>query len=153
MRQSFLFMLGAWGASFVIPHDANAAAFLVAARVLAGTATGLWLLHLAVFTLKVTNPRRQLNNNQVEGPIADVPALPRRRELIVNIPRSFLLAAMATALPVGSAFAQDHLSECLNCCARKLKACGNGGDCNVLYQNCVSSCNNQGSTPADWRCW
>ncbi len=49
--------------------------------------------------------------------------------------------------------AADQMQQCLTCCAARLRSCGNAGNCNTLYQNCVANCNSHGETPSDWRCW
>ena len=153
MRQSFIFMLGAWAAALVAASVTDSPAPVIAAATLASGATVLWLAHITAFALGAAGSANNSENKALERRILAGLASQQRRQFIASFAKVFVLGAAATALPVGSAFAQSHLSDCLTCCASKLRACGSDGKCNTLYQNCVSSCNSRGETPADWNCW
>jgi hypothetical protein len=153
MRQSFLFMLGAWGVVLAAVLVTNSLLPIIAATTLAVAATGLWLAHLTAFALGKASSPSISKGEQIERKLATELVAAQRRQFISSFAKVFVLAAAATALSAQSAFAQNHLSDCLTCCAAKLNACGSDGKCNTLYQNCVSSCNSQGETPSDWRCW
>jgi hypothetical protein len=153
MRQSFFFMLGTWGLVLVTTLVTISPLVLTLATVIAVTATGLWLSHLTAFSLRAMRSV-STSDGEMAGRNAVTTLSPQpRRQFVLAFSKSFLLAATAAALPFGAAFAQSKMQQCLTCCASRLNACGNTGSCNTLYQNCVSSCNSQGTSPSDWKCW
>src|SRR5665213_205158 len=148
MRQSFIFMLGSWGLMLVVTFVANSPLVLGVGGAIAVGATGLWLSHLAVFTLGALRRGGPSRGAAFEGDaVTDISGRPRR-QFILAFSKIFLFAAAATALPAGAAFAQDRVNPCLACCASRLNACGSGGNCNVLYKNCVLNCNTGGWSPS-----
>ncbi|MDE2163348.1 MAG: DUF3624 family protein [Alphaproteobacteria bacterium] len=153
MRQSFIFMMGAWAVALVTPSVTDLPAPAIAAAALASAATVLWLAHITAFALGAAGSADKSGNTALERNISAGLVSQQRRQFISSFAKVFVLGAAATALPAGSVFAQSHLNDCLTCCASKLKACGSDGKCNTLYQNCVSSCNSQGETPSGWNCW
>ena len=51
-----------------------------------------------------------------------------------------------------------RINNCINCCNNKVQACYNyTGDsrlCSAEIQNCVATCNSEGSSPSSWSdCW
>ncbi len=153
MRQSFIFMLGAWAAALVAASVTDSSTPVIAVAALASVATVLWLAHITAFALGAAGSANKSGNRALERNVSAGLVSQQRRQFIASFAKVFVLGAAATALPLQSAFAQSHLSDCLTCCASKLAACGSNGKCNTLYQNCVSNCNSQGESPADWRCW
>jgi hypothetical protein len=153
MRQSFVFMLGTWGLVLVLILATNSQLVLILSKVIAVGASGLWLSHLTVFALRATRSPTTAKGEVMRRSVVTSPSVQPRRHFILAFAKSLLLAATAAALPIGVVFAQSKMQECLTCCASRLSACGNTGKCNTLYQNCVSSCNSQGASPTDWKCW
>ena len=153
MRQSFVFMLGTWGLVLVITMVTISPLVLTLATVFAVGATGLWLSHLTAFALRAIRSASTSGGKVMGRNVVNNLSLQPRRHFILAFSKSFLLAATAAALPIEVVFAQSQMQQCLTCCAARLSACGNTGNCNTLYQNCVSSCNSQGASPSDWKCW
>jgi hypothetical protein len=153
MRQSFVFMLGTWGLVLVMTLVTISPLVLTLSKVIAVTATGLWLSHLTAFAFRATRSAATARGEVMRRNVVTDLSHQPRRHFILAFSKSFLLAATAAALPIGAVFAQSKMQQCLTCCASRLNACGNAGNCNTLYQNCVSSCNSQGETPSDWKCW
>jgi glycerol uptake facilitator-like aquaporin len=139
MRRAFLAALGTGSlaaATWTFAGAGGAAFFLT------GVALGLtmvWLAHLCAYGMRAASMR------------PEVPLASRRRFAVSLIKAAGAMAAI-TALP-GTAFAQSRLQNCIACCDKNLQGCGNGGDCNVNYQNCVNNCNAGGELPVTWRCW
>jgi hypothetical protein len=153
MKQSFIFMLGAWVLAFVIELTTNSPTLLIASKIVAVGSAGLWLLHLTAFSLRaVRNTSTSTGNALRVNAVTDL-SLQSRRQFALSFAKSLIIAATATALPIRNAFAESRMSKCLTCCDTKLSVCGNTGACNILYQNCVANCNSQGETPSGWRCW
>jgi hypothetical protein len=153
MRKSFIFMLGAWFLAFIITLTTTWQPLIIATAIIAVGSTGLWLSHLTAFALRaVGNTSKSKDKALRERDAADHSPDPRR-QFVLGFAKSFILVATATALPIQAVLAQTRMNQCLACCATKLQACGNGANCNILYQNCVSNCNSQGSSPSAWRCW
>ena len=53
---------------------------------------------------------------------------------------------------------KTHTKNCINCCKSKMPACYNyTADkrlCNAERQNCIATCNSEGSSPSSWSdCW
>lgn len=145
MRKSFSAALVSWlVASFLMVALGNKIATDMALS-LAVALTALWLAHLTAYAVRAASPK---SPPRVAAPS---PAW-SRRDFLPTFGKVFAGVALATALP-GLAFAQDRLRDCLTCCAKYQNSCGNDGDCNVNYQNCVANCNSQGETPSTWRCW
>jgi hypothetical protein len=53
---------------------------------------------------------------------------------------------------------QTRIQNCVTCCASKEQACFNINTdrrlCDVEFQNCVATCNSEGSSPSSWDdCW
>ncbi len=153
MRQSFFFMLGTWGLVLIMTLVAISPLLLTLTAVTAVGATGLWLLHLTAFALRAMSHVTMATDDVMGRNIITTLSLQPRRHFILGFSKSFLLAAIAAALPIEVVFAQSKMQQCLTCCASRLSACGSAGNCNTLYQNCVSNCNSQGASPSDWKCW
>jgi hypothetical protein len=152
-RQSLFLMLGTWGLVDVMTSVTMSPLVLTLTRVIAVGATGLWLSHLTAFVLRAMRNANTLRSNTIARyAVTNLPLQPRR-QFVLALSKSFLLAAAAGALPIGAVFAQSKMQQCLSCCASRLSACGTSGSCNTLYQNCVASCNSQGASPSDWKCW
>jgi hypothetical protein len=153
IRQSFVVMLGTWGMVLVMTLATASSPALILSKVIAVGSTGLWLAHLAAFAIRATRSPTTARDEVLGRNVVTDPSPQPRRHFILAFSKSFLLAASAAALPIGAALAQSKMQQCLTCCATRLDACGNNGKCNTLYQNCVSSCNSQGASPSDWKCW
>ena len=153
MRQSFVFMLGTCGLALVLTLVTISPLVLTLSKVIASGATGLWISHLAAFAFRATRSATTARGELIGRDDVSTRSLPPRRQFVVSFAKSFLFAASVAALPIGAALAQSKLQQCLTCCATRLNECGNTGKCNTLYQNCVSSCNSQGASPSDWKCW
>jgi Domain of unknown function (DUF4124) len=53
---------------------------------------------------------------------------------------------------------KTRINNCINCCNNKIPACYNytadGRLCAVENQNCVATCNSEGTSPSSWSdCW
>jgi hypothetical protein len=153
MRQSFFFVISTWGLVHVTTLVTISPLVRTSATVIAVTATGVWLSHLAAYALRATRHLHTATEAVMGRNIITALSLHPRRQFVLAFSKSFLVAATAAALPIGAVFAQSKLQQCLTCCASRLSACGNDGKCNTLYQNCASSCNSQGEAPSDWKCW
>ena len=140
MRQSLLAALAMWVFAAALGASLGANFMAWAAGGAALAATLLWASHLLAYALR-----------SARAPQDDA-ALASRRRFATNLLRAAGVMAAVTALP-NLARAQDRLHACLSCCDKNLSGCGNGGDCNVNYQNCVNNCNAQGELPVTWRCW
>lgn len=153
MRIAFFMALAAIPTAALAAHFARFPFVAVAAWGVAVALVLLWLAHLAAFAARSAKGPGPLNS-RAAGLAAANPSSPPRRQFISAFSKSFVLATVVAALPTRASFAQSHMSRCLTCCAKKLKACGpTRGDCNTLYQNCVANCNSQSETPSDWQCW
>jgi hypothetical protein len=153
MRRSFVLMLGTWASGLAAMLVTNSTLVFSAVLATAVASTGLWLSHLLVFAFRaMTGARTSKGEMMGRNAAADIVFRPRR-QFILAFSKTFLLAAAATAFPVGTVLAQTRTQQCLSCCAGRLSGCGNGADCNTEYQNCVANCNSGGQTPADWNCW
>lgn len=91
----------------------------------------------------------------------------KRLRLAASIISVAVLAV--TVITVASAFgilstasadntATNKIHACLNCCAKKQNTCDatvNAQECSTEYDNCVATCNSDGTTPSDWgaSCW
>jgi hypothetical protein len=153
MRQSFAFMLGTWGLVLVTTLLTIPPLVLTVAWVIVVIATGLLLAHLTAFAFRATRSATTPEDEVLGRNVVTGLSLQPRRHFILAFSKSFLFAASAVTLPIGTVLAQSKLQQCLTCCATRLNECGNTGKCNTLYQNCVSSCNSQGASPSDWKCW
>jgi hypothetical protein len=142
IRQSFLYALGAWGA-FGGSLALNRALITACLALAAFSLTLLWLAHLTVSAARGMAGER--NDARAASGLS-------RRQLFSRFAQSLGTLALVTALP-GAAAAQDRTQNCLTCCDKFRTSCGNGGDCNVNYQNCVNNCNAGGELPVTWRCW
>jgi hypothetical protein len=149
MRQSLAISLGLCLIAGALEQTEMRTTKLVIAA-LALAAGLLFFLHVIGFALRDSR-RRSLRYSNRERPTDSLNPLLGRRVALKFFLTSVFVALSAT---VGRAVYADRLSDCLNCCAKRLQECGaTDSKCNVLYQNCVNSCNSQGETPADWRCW
>jgi hypothetical protein len=147
MRQSFIATLGAWAFTLWALLSVGETVVTALMAALALGLSALWIGHLIAFAARATPAFKERNKTDA----ASGEGL-SRRQLMPMFARTLGAAALATALP-SSAFAQDRINNCLTCCAQKVQSCGSDNACNINYQNCVSSCNSHGQTPAAWRCW
>ena len=145
MRKSFFAALATWlVAGFLMVVLGNKVTTDMALG-LAVALTVLWFVHLTAYAVRAASSKSPLR-------VTSSSSAWSRRDFLPTFGKVFAGVALATALP-GLALAQDRLRDCLTCCAKYQNSCGNGGDCNVNYQNCVANCNSQGETPSTWRCW
>ena len=141
MRQSFVFMLAAWGLAFALALTASSPALRVASMMMAVGSAGLWLSHLTAFALRMAGNATASKDGARERKVApDLAPRPRRR-FVLGFAKSFVLVAAATALPIRAVFAQ---AAC-NCPASAPKCCyaydGRSYVCAPSNANCCASAN------------
>jgi hypothetical protein len=107
MRQSFIFMVGAWTLASGITLAANTPLFLITGWVIAGGSILLWLMHLSSFALRSVRTYGASTTNLLQNNEAADPPEQLRRHLVLSFARSFLLVAATTALPLRAAWAQS----------------------------------------------
>ncbi len=156
MRQSFVFMLGAWGLALALPFATSSPTPAVASAIAAASLTLLWLGHLAAFALRAAGNGAPAMRGMTGAPSpSDSPVQPRRRFMLA-FTKAAAFAALATAFPLGTVFAQTCP------CAAPLKCCFSfdakyydcapsdamccGHPTNPWHCNSGSSCNGDGST-------
>ena len=85
------------------------------------------------------------------GSIASVAILAVTVLAVVNV-----FGVMRTASADNTA--TNKLHACLTCCAKKQNNCDakdSAQKCHAEYDNCIATCNSDGTTPSDWgaSCW
>ena len=141
MRQSFAFMLAAWGLAFTVSLTANAPVMLVACMIVAIGLAGLWFSHLTAFALRAAENASTLKGGVLEESVVTDLSLQPRRHFVLNFAKNFILMAAATALPIRTVFAQ---AAC-NCPTAAPKCCysydGRRYVCAPSNANCCASAN------------
>lgn len=149
MRQSFVFMLGAFSLAIVIELTVRSPALLIASRIVAVSSVGLWLSHLAAFSLRATRNAKSATPNAIGKNSETDLELQPRRQFLLTFARSFALVAAATALPVRSASAQ---AGC-NCPDITPKCCYNSnGQTYVCAPADANCCGDPDPNVAPWSC-
>ena len=119
MRKSFVFALGTCGLALLMAFTASPPALRVAVEIAALAAAGVWLSHLLAFAFRASRRRAGSPGPQTQEPSPADTENQGRRRLILSFARNFAFIAVATALPIASAWA----ASCP--CAATLKCCWN----------------------------
>jgi hypothetical protein len=130
MRQSFIFMLGAWGLVLVLLFATYSSTPTVTSAIVATSLTILWLSHLTAFALRAArNGTPAMRGMAGANSPSDSLVQPRRR-FILAFTKGAAFAALATAFPFGTVFAQTCP------CAAPLKCCYST---DAKYYDCAPS--------------